>query len=711
VEVLNRAIHPKRRIAGTTYQLAARRYIRARTSPEEQQAKEAICRENQSMSEVAKDPSTVAAAPLRGAQASADADDGRVGVLSRSFLALVATQFFVSLNDNMYRWLIVPIGKELIPKAWATMPPFIRDWTNPEALALPLGLACFTLPFLIFAAPAGFLADRFSKRKVMVGCKVAELVVIGLGITAILLGSVPLMFLMLFILGGQAMMFITSKLGAIPEIVRSDQISAANGLINMVSMAAIILGSVAGNWLYALTKPAGQVNWWISAAALFGVAGCGLLTSLFIGRLPAANPARPIPWNPAGQTWRDLSVLISKRSLFLVALGSTYFWTLGALSQANIDQFATKHLLVEQQHVGPLLAALTLGIGGGALLAGALSRGKVELGLVPIGGCGIAVMSILLAFAPGGVAGTFTVSSYAISCTLLFAMGVTAGLYDIPLQAFIQERSPPESRGSIMAAYNFLAFAGMLAASGIYWLLSGPLGLSSRWIFLVGGLATVPITLWIVRLLPFQSARFATWLLSRCLYRVTIEGVEHVPENGGALVVANHVSWADGILLGLACPQHPRMIAYAPYFDNRWIGWFGRLGRIIPLGTTRKSMAESIRLAREALQNGEIVCMFPEGEITRSGEMHEFRPGFLSILKETDAPVVPVYLGGLWGSIFSYEGGKFFWKWPKHWRYPVLIRFGQPIHAPTDAEHVRRAVEALQPSLTNPSNVENYGPR
>ena len=333
------------------------------------------------------------------------ADNGRGGVFSLSFLALVATQFFVSLNDNMFRWLVVPIGKELIDKSWVNVPEVVKQWADPETLALSLGLACFTLPFLLFAASAGFLADRFSKRRVMVACKAAEIVVVGLGLAAILAGNVPLMFLMLFILGGQAMMFITSKLGAIPEIVRSDKISAANGLINMVSMAAIIIGSVAGNWLYALSKPAGQGRWWLSASALLGVATCGFITSLFIGRLPAANPSRAIPWNPAGQTFRDLSTLWSKRSLFLAALGSAYFWALGALSQINLDQFGTKHLFVEQQYVGPLLAVLTIGIGGGALLAGAISRGKVELGLVPLGGLGIALTCMLLATVPGGAPG------------------------------------------------------------------------------------------------------------------------------------------------------------------------------------------------------------------------------------------------------------------------------------------------------------------
>jgi acyl-[acyl-carrier-protein]-phospholipid O-acyltransferase / long-chain-fatty-acid--[acyl-carrier-protein] ligase len=619
----------------------------------------------------------------------------RGGVWSRSFLALVATQFFVALNDNMFRWLITPIGKELFARNWGRMPEWIQKWTKPEDFALSLGLACFTLPFLLLASHAGFLADRFSKRNVMVACKAAELVVIGLGIVAILTGNLPLMFIMLFILGGQAMLFITSKLSAIPEIVRSDKISSANGLINMVSMSAIILGSVLGNWLYKQTKPAGQENCWLYASALLGVATCGLISSLFIGHLRAANPQKAIPWNPAGETIADIRVLHSRRPLFLAALGSTYFWTLGALANVNIDQLATKHLGVAQEYVGPLLAALTLGIGGGAVLAGICSRGKVELGLVPFGGLGMALSCMLFVALPRGVGGEFPVAGYGAAAFLLLTLGVTAGLYDIPLQAFLQDRSPPESRGSIMAAYNFLAFAGMLAASGIYWLLSGPLGLDSSTIFLVGGLTTVLATIVIVRRLPFEATHLAIRTLITLMYRVRLEGIENVPA-GGALIVANHVSWADGVLLGMNCPRHPRMIAFADYFQNRWFGWLGRLGRIIPIGTTRKSMVQSIRTAREALQQGELVCIFPEGNITRSGKMEDFRPGFLTILKDTDAPVVPVYLDGLWGSIFSYEGGKFFWKWPRRWRYPVTIRFGKPISEPASVEQVQSAVEELR---------------
>ena len=305
---------------------------------------------------------------------------------------------------------------------------------------------------------------------------------------------------------------------------------------------------------------------------------------------------------------------------------------------------------------------------------------------------------MLLIAVPAGVKGHFPVGQYGTTATLLLVMGIMAGLYDIPLQAFLQDRSPRQSRGSIMAAYNFLTFTGMLLASGVYLLLSGPLGLRSPRIFLVSGLATAVVTIIVVHRLPFETTRLFVRMLVGCMYRVRVEGLENVPA-GGALLVANHVSWADGVLLGLACPQHPRMVAMAEYFQNRWLGWFARLGRIIPIGPTRKSMVNSIRrLARgfAARRVGLYLCGRRDHAHRRN---RGISPGFLSILKDTAAPVVPVYLGGLWGSVFSYEGGKFFWKWPHHWRYPVTIRFGQPIQEPADVDQVRRAVEQLGEGL------------
>ena len=541
----------------------------------------------------------------------------------------------------MFRWLVVPIGTELL---------------GSEELAASLGAACFILPFLVFAAPAGYLADRFSKRNVIVCCKVAEILVLSLGVTAIVLGNVYLMFVVLFLLGGQASLLITSKLGAIPELVRSEKIASANGLINMVSMAAIIIGTIAGGVLYDRTGPVGRDHWWISASALLGVAVLGWLASLMIGPLRRANPARRFPWNLAEQTVRDMAALRAQRPLFLAATGSAYFWALGMLSQVNIYLFARKVLFVPQeQDVGILLGVLTVGIGGGAVLAGIWSRGKVELGLVPLGAAGIAVTSMMLSTVPGGTVDHPAAGGFYWACFWLLTLGMTAGLYDIPLQAFLQDRSPPQSRGSIMAAYNFLAFAGMLLASGVFWLLSSPLalGLSARAIFLIGGLVTVPATFLIIRLLPFQTTRLAVQLVIKCMYRVRVKGLENVPPQGGALVVANHVSWADGVLLGLACPRHPRMVAYAKYFESPWLNWFGRIGRIIPIGTTRKSMAESIRQAREALQDGEIVCIFPEGNISRDGRDAGVSPGLLGDIERHGRPGGAGVLGRALGEHFQ----------------------------------------------------------
>ena len=413
------------------------------------------------------------------------------------------------------------------------------------------------------------------------------------------------------------------------------------------------------------------------------------------------NPTRPIPWNPARQTVRDLAALGSKRSLFLVASGSAYFWAVGVLSQINIDQFATKHLDVNSRASARCWRALTLGIGGGALLAGIWSRGKVELGLVPLGGLGIALTSILVAVVPGGAEG---ISPGRLRRKRLSALG--DGHYGRPVRHPPSGIHPgPQPRGIARLDHGRLQLSLLRRhVGGLRRVLAAERSVGTLRPLDISSSAALPPR-WSRSPLSgccrFETMRLAVRLLAGCMYRVRVEGVENVPP-GGALVVANHVSWADGVLLGLACPRHPRMVAYAKYFDSPWLGWFGRLGRIIPIGATRKSMAESIRAAREALHQGELVGIFPEGGISRTGEIQEFRPGFLSILKDTGAPVVPAYLGGLWGSIFSFERGRFFWKWPRRWPYPVTIRFGRPIPQPESVEEVRRAVEELKGEIMRP---------
>ncbi len=315
---------------------------------------------------------------------------------------------------------------------------------------------------------------------------------------------------------------------------------------------------------------------------------------------------------------------------------------------------------------------------------------------------GIVIGSVSLAFVPAGAVAMdgsmFLTSGYVLTAMCLFGLGFCAGIYDVPLQSFLQYRSPVASRGVILAASNLLTFTGALIAAGVFALLAW--FFSGRTIFLLSGLALAPAVVAMVLIIPRETVRFVLWIASRLVYRVKLEGLQNVPAHGGVLLAPNHLSFADGLLVGLYSPRHPHFLVYANYFDNRLLGWFGRLGAVIPVRPGKKSsVVEALRTARDTLRRGDIVAIFPEGGLSRTGDLRRFEPGFLAVRKGTDCPVVPVYLAGLWGSIFSFEGGKFFWKIPRRLRRTVTIRFGKPIHHPKGPNQVRKAVQELGADL------------
>lgn len=634
------------------------------------------------------------------AAAAPEGEEDRVALTSVSFIGLLLTQFLVAWNDNMFRWLIVPVGQRIAGE-------------GSEATILAAGLACFVLPYVLLAAPAGWLADRFSKRNVIVGCKFAEIVIMALGLGTILWGNLYAMFAVVALMGAQSALFSPAKLGAIPELVRSDRISAANGVFGLTTVVAIVGGTVAGGWLFTQTTiegmGPGRYRWWISAAALLGVASVGWIASLLIRRLRPANPGQPFPLDAPVHTGRDLANLFSHKPLFLAALGSAFFWWLGSLAQVNIDLFGKKVLYIEQDQISILLGLMTLGVGVGSVLAGFLSRGRIELGMVPFGAAIIAGAAVLLSTISGGTENNPAMGGFYLSCVWLVTMGIGGGIFEIPLQAFLQHRSPEKTRGSIMAAYNFMVFGGMLAVAGLFYLLGTVFRLSPKYIFLIAGVVTLPIGVIIVRKLAYDTTRFVAETLKSLMYRMRIEGHENIPDKSGALLVSNHVSWADGILIGLALRRKVRMVVYADYTRMWWLRWFWSVANPIPIQPGRRSVVHSIREARRALENGELVCIFPEGGLTRDGTMQDFQPGFLSLLKGNDAPVIPVFLGGMWGSIFSYEGGRFFWKLPRKWPYPMSVRFGRPIEKPASIEQVRQAVVELGDEEYRTAKPEDAG--
>jgi acyl-[acyl-carrier-protein]-phospholipid O-acyltransferase/long-chain-fatty-acid--[acyl-carrier-protein] ligase len=283
---------------------------------------------------------------------------------------------------------------------------------------------------------------------------------------------------------------------------------------------------------------------------------------------------------------------------------------------------------------------------------------------------------------------------------VLFGLGFGGGLYDIPLESFLQRRSDEDSRGRVIAGSNFLSFSAMLLAYGVFYLFTDPkmLDFSTSTVFLISGLSMLPVALIVLLFVPAATARALVWLITRFMYRVKVKGLEHVPEKGGAVFVCNHVSWIDGVLLILAFPRQIRMFAYHTFVDKWWNRWITKEMGTIKVSDSRKSIVHAIREARDGLGSGDLVCVFPEGRITRTGRINEFQPGFLSVRGDLDVPVIPIRLHGLWGSLFSFERGRFFWKWPKRlFRYRVNIIIGEPIQDPTDVSAVRRAVEELAP--------------
>ena len=619
----------------------------------------------------------------------ADAARSGSGLASTSFLGLLCTQLLGATNDNMFRLLAIGIGSEHVGAA-------------NSSTVVSAGLACFTLPYLLLAAPAGYLADRFSKRRVIVVCKVAEIVIMLLAVGAIYLEDLYLLFFVLALMGGQSALFGPAKLGSIPEMLPADKISAANGLMGLATVMATVCGVVAGNYLYDFTRPKGLNHLWLTLLALVGTALVGTLTSLLIRRLPAGNPALKFPRHPLRQTLLDLATLAKSLPMLRVALGIAFFWSLGALAQSNILEFGKEGGLL-QKDTSPLLAALVVGVGLGSVLAGIWSAGKVELGILPLGAGGVALSSMLL----------FTVepqltspdaswsAPYVWSCLWLFMLGVSAGLFDVPLSSYMQHRSPPESRGVILAASNFLTFAGMLLSAGLYYLLRAPVGpteeplLSAHQIFLLAGVATVPVFLYIVCLLPGASIRFVVWLASHTVYRVRVFGRQHLPERGGALLVCNHVTWIDGILLLIASSRPLRIVVDRQYIEGRLMRRLARLFGAIPIAPGRPAVRQALEATRQALENGELVCIFPEGAPTRTGLLQPFQGGMISLARDAGVPLIPVFLDELWGSIFSFHGGRFFWKRPRRWPYPVSIHFGRPIGQAPDARQVRQSVEEL----------------
>ncbi|HEY1064764.1 MAG TPA: 1-acyl-sn-glycerol-3-phosphate acyltransferase, partial [Pirellulales bacterium] len=537
----------------------------------------------------------------------ADAVPDSTPLFTASFTGLVVAAALGALNDNVFRWSIVGISKHLLPEEY-------------HALVLAIGSIMLVAPFLPLASPAGWAADRFSKGRVVGWVKFAEILIMSAGAAGIwaatacrgpLDGALPppavpldattvlaVLFTVLAFMGAQSAFFGPVKYGGMAELVPSHKLAAANGVMALVTYLAIIFGAVLGNLV---------ADYWIRdriggtiaiAGSIVGIAAAGYLATFFIRRVPAANPARKLSANLFAETFADFKKLSSNRPLFAAAVAAAYFWSLGALATLIVDDYGGKLVVpfgvdvaaaqqvseqaatagtsvdaaaaagaattatargvgLSRAEIGPLQAILAIGIGIGSVLAGLASAGRIELGQVPVGALGMAVSCAVLWW----IASTGAVG-FVWAALWLALLGLAGGLYDVPLASYLQDRCPPEHRGAVIAVNNFMTFSGVMLMSAIYPLLRNTFGLTIPQVFLAAGLVTLAVFFAQWSVLMFATMRFIVGLIARLFYRVRVYGADSIPDEGPALLISNHVTYADGLMLSLASPRKVRMVAY-----------------------------------------------------------------------------------------------------------------------------------------------------
>jgi 1-acyl-sn-glycerol-3-phosphate acyltransferase len=650
------------------------------------------------------------------------ADGGQLGRIA-GFAPLLAVRGLTVANDNALRWLAIGLGKRACEAVQ-------------HPLVLTIGTAGFVLPFIVLAWLAGHLADRHPKRSVIVACKAAEIaialaagLVVAWGVrsgpsAAGLPAGLWLLLGCVVVIGCQAALMTPSLLGSIPEIVPARRLAAANGWFAMVGLAATLVGMAAGNWLAdvspvagagacgACMRSAGWLEGFPAIAMLVGVAITGWAAAMRLTPRPAAaadtvlSGGMVLSGRMISTTIRDLGELFASRELAASAAGIVFFWAIAAVAQLNVDQFVAEAGATTQWQVVPFLVALVGGIGFGSVLAGKISSRGIDLGLVPAGGVVMAVASLLLAGGPSAAFADGRAIPYGWwhAFASLALLGVGAGAFDVPLEAYFQERSPPHRRGTLLAALNLLVFSGMFVATLVYG--AARLVLSAKAVF--GGFALLALLAAAAAIYaaPRASLRILVSSIVHAIYRFRIRGEEFVPAKGPAVVVANHLSWLDGFIVVLASPRPIRMVVYGPNIQGRFLRMLADQWRFILFDPKPKSIGMALKEIQKGLADGDVIGIFCEGGISRTGQILGFKRGLEWLLERVEAPMVPLHLDGLWGSLLTFSEGKYFTKRPRLFfggglrcfRRPLTLSFGPPLPVGAHPDVARLALQELTAS-------------
>jgi 1-acyl-sn-glycerol-3-phosphate acyltransferase len=575
----------------------------------------------------------------------------------RRFAPLFWTQFLGAANDNLFKFAFTLLAT-YHAAAWGG---------GDGATAGFVVGAVFIAPFLLFSATSGQLADKFERGALMRWVKNLEIAVMALAAAGFLQQSAAVLYACVFLMGLHSTLFGPVKYAYLPQHLNDAELVGGNALVEMGTFVAILLGTMAGG-LLVRAGPSGPAS---VAAACLALAALGRAAAHFIPASPAPDPALAVNWNPFSETWRNLALAARAPSVFNSLLGISWLWFFGSIFLTAITPFARDVLGGDENVVTLLLAVFSVGIGLGALACERLSGRKVEIGLVPFGSIGMTVFAVDLWLSSRGpgqpVAGTTLAGIAAFSrepghwrvMADLFLLAFFGGLYSVPLYALIQSRADPVHRARIIAANNILnALFMIVAALMAKGLLDA--GLTLPQLFLVVGLMNAAVAAYIYSLVPEFLMRFICWLLIHSVYRLEKRGLDNIPEEGAAVLVCNHVSFVDPLVILAASPRPIRFVMDHRIFSTPVLSFVFRTGKAIPIAPAKEDEAllnAAYDRIAEALEQGELVCIFPEGRITDTGELYPFRGGVRRIIERTPVPVVPLALKGMWGSFFSRRDG------------------------------------------------------
>jgi len=612
---------------------------------------------------------------------------------TRRFAPFFWTQFLGAFNDNVYRnGLLI-----MIAYGMGSM------FAGKSDIFINIAAGLFILPFFIFSATAGQIADKYEKSVLIQRIKILEIVIMGCAAAAFYVSSSFFLIFLLFLMGTQSTFFGPIKYSIIPDHLRPDEIVGGNAMVEMGTFVAILLGLITGNILNPTKLP----PYWIGGAVCL-VAIFGYLSSRMIPKAAPPSPDLKINWNPFTQTIKTIQYARTVHSVFLSILAISWFWFLGMAYLTQLPNFTLKVLKSSQDVYTLLLTIFSAGIGIGSLLCEKLSGRKIELGLVPLGSIGLSIFGLDLCFAytapavdqlMGITQFLQTAGSFRVLGDLLM-IGIFGGFYIVPLFAFVQMRTAPGYRARVIAANNILNAMLMVVSTAAGALLLGVAGLTIPQFFLVIALMNVIVAIYIYTVVPEFVMRFLIWIITHTMYRVRHVNLDRVPDDGPAVLVCNHVSYMDGLILSGACRRPIRFVMYEPIFKIPVLKFIFKTGKAIPIASRRENEEVYLNAFDEiskALDEGDLICIFPEGTLTKDGEIGEFKPGIEKIIQRNPVPVIPMALRGMWGSFFSHRGGSAFFRLPQRFWSKIEIHTGEPV-APGDvmAGDLRKRVQGLR---------------